>query len=300
MFRIYPSVPITWRSTSCVQFGVDDPVLIDGLLPADAALVEDLRMGVGSAQYYSRAQDLGVDLARASSLITLLDEAGVMVPEDADASGVAKSSPLLATAALFSLSPDRTSQLLAARSIMVTGPLRTIVEQHLSAAGFAVSGARRVEDLELLSSPIVITTSHLVPDLHTATWLNDREVSQAQIVIGEHSVEITGLIRPGLTPCTVCECLRRRDGDESWFDQHSRIRALADRESLSDPLARSLGALNVTQILRRALLNPDSQPVRRRVWLATGLGADDELHFHADCHCQVPEPHFDLVGEQAQ
>lgn len=61
MLRICPSVPITWRSAACLQFGVEDPVLIDGLLPADASLIDDLRMGLGSGQFHTRAQDLGVD-----------------------------------------------------------------------------------------------------------------------------------------------------------------------------------------------------------------------------------------------
>ncbi|GAA1872680.1 hypothetical protein [Brevibacterium marinum] len=300
MFRIFPSVPITWRSASCVQFGVDDPVLIDGLVSADVALVEDLQMGIGSAQYYSHAQDLGADLGRASSLITLLDEAGVMIPDDSDTATVTAGSPLLATGQIFGLSPDRVANRLGDVPIMVMGPLKTITEQHLSASGFAVTGQRRVEDLDLLSSPLVITTSYLVPDLHTATWLTDREVAHCQVVIGEYSLEATGLIRPGLTPCAICACLQKKDADASWLDQYPHIRALPNRESLADPLSRSLGALNVVQILRRALLEPDTDPVRRTVSLATGVGTDGPLRFHSRCQCQVPVPHFDLVGEQAQ
>ncbi|MDN5585559.1 MAG: hypothetical protein L0G69_03250 [Brevibacterium sp.] len=300
MFRIFPSVPITWRSSSCVQFGVDDPVLIDGLLPADVALVDELRMGVGSAQYYSRAQDLGADLGRASSLITLLDEAGVIVPDDSDAATVTKSPPLLATAQIFALSPDRVSKLLGDSRIMVVGPLRAVTEQYLSASGFAIANEHRVEDLDLLSSPLVITTSYLVPDLHTATWLTDREVPHCQVVIGEYSLEVTGLIRPGTTPCAVCACLVNKDADDSWFDQYSHIRALPDRENLSDPLSRALGAINVVQILRRSLLSPDADPVHRNVSLATGIATDAPPAFHPRCQCRVPVPHFDLIDEQAQ
>lgn len=300
MFRIFPSVPITWRSSACVQFGVDDPVLIDGLLPADVALIEELRMGVGSAQYYSRAQDLGADLGRASSLITLLDEAGVMVPDDSDAAMVTKSSSLLATAQIFALSPDRVSRLLSGSPVVVMGPLRAITEQYLSASGFAIAPHHHVDDLDLLTSPVVITTSYLVPDLHTATWLTDREVPHCQVVIGEYSLEVTGLIRPGATPCVMCDCLRQKDADDSWLNQYSHIRALPDRDNLSDPLSRALGGLNAVQILRRSLLCPDADPVRRRVSLATGIGTEEPLSFHPRCQCRVPVPHFDLVDEQAQ
>lgn len=300
MFRIFPSVPITWRSPSCVQFGVDDPVLIDGLLPADVTLVEELRMGVGSAQYYSRAQDLGADLGRASSLITLLDEAGVLVPDDSDAALMTKSSPLLATAQIFTLSPDRVSRLLGESPILVVGPLRAVTEQYLSASGFAIAEQRRVEDLDLLSSPLVITTSYLVPDIHTASWLTDREVPHCQVVIGEFSLEVTGLIRPGATPCAVCGCLQKKDADNAWLDQYPHVRALPDRESLSDPLSRALGALNVVQILRRSLLRPETEPVNRNVSLATGIGTDEDLVFHPRCQCRISVPHFDLGNEQAQ
>ncbi|MGO2860067.1 MAG: hypothetical protein ACTIC1_02845 [Brevibacterium sp.] len=300
MFRIFPSVPITWRSSSCVQFGVEDPVLIDGLLPADVSLVEDLRLGVGSAQYYSRAQDLGVDLSRASSLITLLGEAGVLIPEDAEAATVAKGSPLLSTARTFGLSPDRVSALLASRPVMAIGPLRSITEQYLSASGFATSPAVRVEELDLLTNPIVITSSYLVPDLHTAIWLTDREIAHCQVVIGEQSVEVTGLIRPGSTPCTICTCLHRRDVDEEWLDQFPRLRALPDRESLADPLSRVVGGLNVVLRLRQALLGAETEPLSRLISLATGAEVDEGLDFHPSCHCRVPVPHFDSVDQQAQ
>lgn len=300
MFRIFPTVPITWRTSTCVQFGVDDPVLIDGLLPADIELIDDLRLGVGSAQYYARAQDLGADLSRASSLITLLDEAGVLIPEDSETSTVTKGSPVLATAQTFRSSPHRVSARLAARPVLVTGPLRAGIEQHLSQSGFAVAAAGRVEDLDPLSSPLVITSSYLVPDLHTAMWLTDREIDHAQVVIGEHQVELTGLIRPGHTPCTVCACLHRKDADDGWLEQYPRIRALQDREALADPLARALGTVHIVLLLRRALLNSVPMPVTRLVASATGESRDEELRFHPDCHCRVPVPRFESVGEQAQ
>ncbi len=300
MFRIYPSVPITWRSASCIQFGVDDPVLIDGLLPADVALLEELRLGLGSAQYHSRAQDLGVDLGRASSLITLLVEAGVMIPQDSDSGALGSSSHQFGPAHLFRLSPDRTAALLAARPVMVIGPLRPVVEQHLSAAGFVIASGSRVDELELFRAPIVITTSYLVPDVHSATWLTDREVSYLEVVVGEAAVEVSGLVRPGVTGCTMCSCLRHKDADADWFEQYSRVRELPSRAELSDPLARSLAALHVVILLRQSLLDPDTAAVRRRISLASGRSEDEELRFHPRCHCRVPVPHFDLAAEQAQ
>ncbi|AMT93729.1 MULTISPECIES: hypothetical protein [Brevibacterium] len=300
MFRIFPSVPITWRSSSCIQFGADDPVLIDGLLPGDASLIEDLRLGIGSAQFYARAQELGVDLSRASSLITLLGEASVLVPDDADSGTVPKGSPVFAAARIFNLSPDRVSQVLGARPVLVTGPLRSHVEAQLAALGFAVAAAHRVEELDLMAAPVVVTSSHLVPDLNSAMWLSDREVDHCQVVLGEQAVEITGLIRPGSTPCSVCACLHRKDSDAGWLDQHPRLRALPERESLSDPAARILGAAHVVQILRQALLRPQTAPVRRVVTLDAGEVADTGLVFHDRCQCRTPVPDFGSVADQAQ
>ncbi|GAA1619241.1 MULTISPECIES: hypothetical protein [Brevibacterium] len=299
MLRICPSVPITWRSAACLQFGVEDPVLIDGLLPADASLIDDLRMGLGSGQFHTRAQDLGVDLARATSLLTLLDEAGVLIPEDSDAAAVRRGTNLLATARLFDRSPDQAAAALAARPLGVFGPLRVAVVQQLSRAGFAVTPATRIDELDLTADPIVVTTSHLVPDLHTATWLVDREVDHCQVVAGEFSVEITGLVRPGATPCTVCACLLLRDADEGWFDQYPRIRALTDRDDLADPLAPALGAAHLVLVLRAALLT-EAEPVRRRVDLRSGAVDDDALSYHPQCHCRVPAPGLTLIDEEAQ
>ncbi|WP_432791525.1 hypothetical protein QYM46_08125 [Brevibacterium sp. K11IcPPYGO002] len=300
MFRIFPSVPITWRSSSCIQFGAEDPVLIDGLLPGDAGLIEDLRLGIGSAQFYARAQELGVDLSRASSLITLLGEAKVLVPDDADTGSVPKGSPVFAAARTFDLSPDRVSRVLGSRPVLVTGPLRSHVDGQLAALGFAVATAHRVEELDLMTAPLVVTSSHLVPDLNSAMWLSDREVDHCQVVLGEQSVEITGLIRPGSTPCSVCSCLHRKDRDAGWLAQHPRLRALPDRESLSDPAARILGAAHVVQMLRHALLRPESAPIRRVVTLDMGEVTDTGLSFHDRCQCRTPVPDFGSVAEQAQ
>ncbi|WP_249356815.1 hypothetical protein [Brevibacterium sp. 2SA] len=299
MLRICPSVPITWRSPACLQFGVEDPVLIDGLLPADASLIDDLRMGLGSGQFHIRAQDLGIDLARATSLLTLLDEAGVLIPEDSDADAVRRGATLLATARLFGRSPDQAAAALAARPVGVVGPLRVAVVQQLSRAGFAVTPAARIDELDLAADPIVVTTSHLVPDLHTATWLVDREVDHCQIVAGEFSVEITGLVRPGATPCTVCACLMLRDADEGWFDQYPRIRALTDRDDLADPLTPALSAAHLVLVLRAALLT-EAEPVHRRVDLRTGAVDDGALAYHPQCHCRVPAPGLSLIDEEAQ
>ncbi|MGC2940003.1 MULTISPECIES: hypothetical protein [unclassified Brevibacterium] len=300
MFRIFPSVPITWRSSSCIQFGADDPVLIDGLLPADASLIEDLRLGIGSAQFYVRAQELGADLSRASSLITLLGEAGVLVPVDADAGTVPKGSPVFAAARAFNLSPDRVSQILGSRPVLVTGPLRCHVEGQLAALGFAVSAAHRVDELDLMTAPVVVTSSHLVPDLHSAMWLSDREVDHCQVVLGEQAVEITGLIRPGRTPCSVCSCLHRKDSDSGWLAQHPHLRALPERESLCDPAARILGSAHVVQMLRQALLRPETAPFRRVVTLDAGEVLDTSLFFHDRCQCRSPVPDFGSVAEHAQ
>ena len=300
MFRIFPSVPITWRSSSCIQFGADDPVLIDGLLPGDASLIEDLRLGIGSAQFYARAQELGVDLSRASSLIALLGEASVLVPDDADSGTVPKGSPVFAAARTFNLSPDRVSQVLGSRPVLVTGPLRAHLGGQLAALGFAVAADHRVEELDLMAAPVVITSSHLVPDLNSAMWLSDREVDHCQVVLGEQAVEITGLIRPGSTPCSVCACLHRRDSDAGWLDQHPRLRALPERESLSDPAARILGSAHVVQMLRQALLRPEVEPVRRVVTLDAGEITDTGLVFHDRCRCRTPVPDFGSVAEQAQ
>jgi hypothetical protein len=300
MFRIFPSVPVTWRTPSCVQFGADDPVLIDGLLPADVRLIEDLRLGIGSSQYYSRAQEFGADLSRASSLITLLDEAGVLVPEGADSGAVPKGSPAFAAARIFGLSPDRVSRVLGSRPVLVTGPLRAQTESQLAALGFTIAAARRVEELDLMSSPIVITSSHLVPDLHATMWLNDREVDHCQVVLGEQTADIMGLIRPGRTPCTMCACLHRRDGDSGWLEAYPRLQALPERDSLSDPAARILGAAHVALLLRQALLRPELDPVRRLVSLDSGQVEDEAVAFHHGCRCRAPVPDFGSFAEQAQ
>src|SRR5699024_6607968 len=179
-------------------------------------------------------------------------------------------------------------------------PLRPIAEGHVAAVGCSVSGARQIEDLVLITAPLVITSSYLAPDLHSATWLSDREVDHVQVVLGESAVEITGLVRPGRTPCTVCSCLHRKDADSGWFEQYPRLRALSDREALTDPLARVLGAGHAVQLLRHALLRPQFDPVCRVIALDAETVGEDELAFHDRCHCRAPVPDFGSVGEQAQ
>ena len=57
----------------------------------------------------------------------------MLVPDDADSGTVPKGSPVFAAARIFNLSPDRVSQVLGARPVLVTGPLRSHVEAQLAA-----------------------------------------------------------------------------------------------------------------------------------------------------------------------
>lgn len=98
----------------------------------------------------------------------------------------------------------------------------------------------------------------------------------------------------------MCSCLHRKDSDAGWLDQHPRLRALPERESLSDPAARILGSAHVVQMLRQALLRPETAPIRRVVTLDAGEVTDSGMTFHDRCQCRTPVPDFGSVAEQTQ
>src|SRR5699024_6792454 len=123
---------------------------------------------------------------------------------------------------------------------------------------------RALSDRESLTDPLarILGAGHAVQLLRHCL-LRPRFAPVRPVRSGESVVEIAGLVRPGRTPCTVCSCLHRKDADSGWFDPYPRLRALSDRESLTDPLARILGAGHAVQLLRHCLLRPRFDPVRR-------------------------------------
>src|SRR5699024_10587791 len=87
MLQFHRSVALVRRSESRLQFGVDDPVLIDGLTDGDFALIDRLCRGCDPDDYLEVAHRRGVNRTRALSLLDLLTEAGVLAPPEAAAGG---------------------------------------------------------------------------------------------------------------------------------------------------------------------------------------------------------------------
>lgn len=173
--------PMVWRTPTSVQFGVDSPVIVEGVTPGVERLLAALRAGVSPSGFAMLARDSAVPLADARDLLASLEP--VLRRETTTASG-----RVLVTG---------------------TGPIATTLAQLLDEAGLLARAAERQPALAVLVADWVIG-----PD-DAAHWLR-RDVPHLPIVATDRSVSVGPFVEPGRGPCVYCLQLARTDADPVW------------------------------------------------------------------------------------
>ncbi|GAA2002403.1 hypothetical protein [Brevibacterium samyangense] len=288
MYQVNQSVPVVWRSERCVQFGVDDPALVDGLTAEDAELVGLVRMGIGTDEFFDRAAYLGVPRARAGSLLAILDEAAALVPLHHDEGPEVTTSHTDAYASALGLSPTRVARTLGATDVAVTGPLRHALSPVLTAVGFAVRSVERAEDAFELRAPLVVLTSVWVEDAVSAGGLLEHTVPHLHVVLGQHRATVTHVVDPGVTPCTKCRFLHRTDADDEWMSTWRALWRQQPALSRTDPLLGHLAMAHVAGLLRTHAVHAPSVPVDLEITLPHGSVTERAATFHPECDCRIP------------
>lgn len=286
MYTIYRCVPLVWRSPGCVQFGADDPVLIDGLSPADADLLNLLRMGVSAAGLYDAAARCGVERTRAAALLALLDEAGVLVPVGPPAlTGAPPGAEALA--AHLHAAPARVAEALSARRVRVTGPLAEPLVAALLRAGLSAQAVGSAEEAAADPDALTVLTAVWAADLLGAGLLSEAGASHAHVVIGEGLARVEHPVVPGCTPCTGCRVGALSREDPGWLDAWRALRALRASAERADPALVALALALAAARLRSFLVAERLDPADVTIALdgSTTIAAPA---FHPACDCRLP------------
>jgi len=252
--RIDPSIPVVWRDSETVQFGLD---------PEHARLGPlDLTSARGIAEVVR-----GTSVARLASIVggeqaarTLIDSCGEV----------------------FHRTPRATLPRLA---VVGVAPATDTIARTWAGSTRSTVVAGSSSDLTGVDVDFVLLVSHfVVSPIDVQPWLG-RDIPHCAIVFGESSVRIGPLVIPGETACIRCVELAHIDGDPAWSavaPQMWRRIASADSVDLAiHAAAESLG------------MYPMGGGYSVRVDGVTFTRAVSPHALHPDCGCRsipdVPE-----------
>lgn len=266
LLQLDPLVPLVWRTTSTLQFGIDRPRLVlEELGPFDELLISALRSGTPRSALFALARRERVDASRVHDLLALLD--GVLLP--------------------LSGRPQP-----AQRTVVVDGegPTAERLNTELAEAGIATAWG-----LPAPARPdlVVLIAHYALPPRRYGRWLR-ADVPHLPIVFGDSGVRIGPLVQPGAGPCLFCIDLSRTDEDPAWPTLASQLqgRTAPGEQSHSARLAAALTTGLVTAWLT-ARSGGGGQAAGDR-WATTSvhIGADGwvsraEHRPHAECGCRA-------------
>ncbi len=271
VLKVRADVPLVWRSPSCLQFGVDEPlVVLDGVDAGTERMIAALVGGISPSGLDMMARSAGISAEAAAELLGRLDPA--LEPE---------AEPPAVVRARVAVSGD--------------GPLADEVRRVLEAEGVLAGSDEGSPDLAVVVAGWVIS-----PEDH-GSWLR-RDIPHLPVVTGDGGVTIGPLVEPGIGPCLYCVQLTRTDNDPAW---PAIATQLWNRPAPAmSPLAAAEAA---SFIARRAGERLTSGPGEATSWrLAGDSGAVSPRVWtrHAACRCAVPAesdwaPAADPAGRSA-
>jgi hypothetical protein len=212
--RIDPSIPVVWRDTDTVQFGLD-PVR-------------------GRLGPLSNLEARGIaELIRGTSLNRLASVLG----------GELAARQLIVSCGNVFQPPARAA--LPRLAVVGVVPGKDTIARTWAGATQSTVVAESSHDLAGADVDFVILVSHfVVSPIDIQPWLG-RDINHCAIVFGESSVRIGPLVVPGSTACIRCVELTHIDTDATWSavaPQVWRKSAAADSTELAvHAAAESLG-----------------------------------------------------------
>lgn len=212
--RIDPSIPVVWRDSDTVQFGLDPEVTRLG--PLDFAGARGV-----------------AELVRGTSLSRL---ASIVGGEDAARRLIASCGPVFD-------SPHPT--VLPRTAVIGIAPATETIARTWAGASQSITVAGASSDVDASTVDFVLLVSHfVVSPMDIQPWLG-RDITHCAIVFGESSVRVGPVVVPGQTACIRCVELAHIDSDPAWSavaPQVWRRHASADFPSLAvHAAAESLG-----------------------------------------------------------
>lgn len=245
--RIDPSIPVVWRDSDTVQFGLD-PIYtkLGPLGGVEARGIAELIRGTSLARL---ASVVGSEAAARS----LIDSCGEVFHRPARA--------ILPRLAVVGIAPGKD---IIARAWAGATRSTIVAESSVDVSGAEV-------DFVILVSHFVVSPIDIQP------WLG-RDINHCAIVFGESSVRVGPLVVPGNSPCIRCVELSHIDADPTWSavaPQVWRKSAAADSAALAVHAAgESLGMF------------PMGGGYSVRIDGLTFSRAVSPHGFHEECGCQ--------------
>ena len=184
MLRIDPALALVWRTPTCVQVGVPDPVVVAELTPAQEHLLVALRAGVSAVALDAIGRMQGLTAAEVAAFVDAFD------------------------ACLERPAPPR---------------LRVGIDGVGATAewiGHLLGSFCEVR--AVVSAPpswkpdlVVVLGAFAIAPARAGAWLS-RDVPHLAVVLADRSVRVGPLVLPGRTACVTCGELARADADPSW------------------------------------------------------------------------------------
>ena len=294
MLMFNRSVPLVWRSSSCLQIGIDDPVLIDGLSAADRELIELIKMGISPEVLAEKASHLGLTHERSASLLSLLEESQALVPR-VQLHSTPVTHQVDALAQSRQASPSEFLAALKNQRIVCVGPLAPELAKLLSACGFSVTSAASVLQATVREGAIVVQSSVWVPDLMGARTLQDSGTPHVSVCVQQQEATVTHVVRPSLTPCIACLTHYVIDVDDDWMTGWRGLREQAPSARRVDPLLAWSALVTCARVIREYALEDFTVPQTHRVGIA-GHVTSKVAQFHAACDCRMAQVLEDLTA----
>ena len=282
MLIIDPAAAVISRTHACVQFGIDDPVILSGLSDSEAALIDALRLGIEEDDFEPEAQTLGVTASRAHELRTLLTEAGILVTTRVP--GTSAPWRLRTWAPQNSADPLELAAKVHRSPVYAIGPFNDEFATAAAAAGLRAAPADSSIDPRIHPGSLVIITAVWMPDLLSSDALFARDIDHVHAVIGDHFGTVGGVIVPGASPCSRCSVLWAKQHDPGWLEAWKAVHLSGPRASLADP---ALVAITAAHTASRLRANRAGMPGAHSKLTVSDWGfEEDAVSFHPDCQCR--------------
>ncbi len=253
VLRLDPRLPLIWRTPQSLQFGLDHPrVVLEAVSPADERVIAALVTGVSGTGARMIGRSAGLDDPAFDALMRTL------------APALEHPAPRLGPA-----------------SALVSGDGETTrrIRAMLEAAGMAL-----IPDEPDAEPEIAVIVAHFViePEDH-GRWLR-RDIPHLAVVIGDETVRIGPIIRPGAGPCLHCLERHHTDADPAWPAMASQLwrrRSVLDSSLVAQEVATTVARL----VLAQRVVHRIEPLTSIEIDAATGDRMLREWQTHPDCGC---------------
>mgnify|MGYP000181463093 CR=1 FL=1 len=256
MLRIDPALALVWRSPTCVQVGVPDPLVVHEITPAQEHLLVALRAGVSSIAFDAIARMQGISATECAQFLSvfrpsLQQDARLRLRVGVDGSGTAADW------------------------------IAHALGEHCEVR--AVFGAPPKWHPDL----VVLVDSFAISPARAGVWLS-RDIPHLGVTLSDQSVRVGPLVLPGETACLMCAELARADADPAWrailsqlHDRPAGVESRLVSMEVGTVVARWVQAFGRNELEKGEVLRLDG---------ATGLWTADVLEPWSQCSClALPE-----------